>query len=86
MTKFNKSEMLSQLGIEAKSNGTSTGSQFFANGEYIESYSPVDGELIGMVKTTTKEDYEKVMFCLSRMENEACSTAWRNRSSIRRKT
>ena len=61
MTKFNKSEMLNSLGIDAKNNGTSTGVQFFANGDYIESFSPVDGELIGMVKTSTKEDYEKVM-------------------------
>src|SRR5690606_36432696 len=27
----------------------------------IESYSPVNGELIGKVKTSTKDDYEKVM-------------------------
>ena len=33
----------------------------FSNGELLESYSPVDGKLIGKVKTTTKEDYEKVM-------------------------
>lgn len=53
--------MLSDLGIDATNNGTSTGVEFFSNGDYIESYSPVDGQLIGKVKTTTKEDYEKVM-------------------------
>ena len=41
--------------------GTSTGSHKFSNGDIIESYSPVDGKLIGKVKATTKEDYEKVM-------------------------
>ncbi|HLV23701.1 MAG TPA: aldehyde dehydrogenase family protein, partial [Moheibacter sp.] len=34
---------------------------WFSNGEIIESYSPVDGKLIGKVKTTTQEDYEKAI-------------------------
>ena len=49
------------LGINELNKGTSTGSNFFGNGEIISSYSPVDGELIGKVTTTTKEDYEKVI-------------------------
>ena len=52
---------LDTLGIRAVNPGTSTGNQWFASGEEIASYSPVDGELIGKVKTTTKEDYEKVI-------------------------
>jgi aldehyde dehydrogenase (NAD+) len=52
---------LETLGIKPVNPGTSTGNQWFASGEEIASFSPVDGELIGKVKTTTKEDYEKVI-------------------------
>lgn len=54
-------EALVALGLKEINEGTSTGSNNFGNGEIIESYSPVDGKLIGKVTTTTKEDYEKVM-------------------------
>ncbi|MFD0965194.1 L-piperidine-6-carboxylate dehydrogenase [Pseudofulvibacter geojedonensis] len=60
-TDFGMDKALAQLGLSAINDGTSTGSNNFANGEIIESYSPVDGQLIGKVRTTTKEDYEKVM-------------------------
>ncbi|HSI69116.1 MAG TPA: aldehyde dehydrogenase family protein [Gillisia sp.] len=59
--KFGIKQALKDLGIEDINNGTSTGKDFFASGEIIESYSPVDGALIGKVKATTREDYEKVM-------------------------
>ena len=49
------------ISTEALNEGTSTGNNHFSNGDIIESYSPVDGQLIGKVKTTTAEDYEKVM-------------------------
>ena len=52
---------LKQLNIKPLNDGTSTGLNSFGNGEIIESYSPVDGSLIGKVTTTTKEDYEMVM-------------------------
>ena len=52
---------LKNLGVNELNQGTSTGSKFFGNGEIIESYSPVDGKLIGKVTSTTKEDYEKVI-------------------------
>ncbi|WP_299666933.1 aldehyde dehydrogenase family protein [uncultured Polaribacter sp.] len=61
MTDFGIKEALLELGLKDINNGTSTGSDNFSNGTVIESYSPVDGKLIGKVKTTTKEDYEKVM-------------------------
>ena len=61
MTNFGITEVLQQLGLKDINEGTSTGSNNFSNGELIASYSPVDGELIGSVKTTTKEDYEKVI-------------------------
>ncbi|MEL6140305.1 MAG: aldehyde dehydrogenase family protein, partial [Bacteroidota bacterium] len=52
---------LSQLGLQADNDGTSTGQLSSHAGEYIESYSPVDGALIGRVSTTTKEEYEHVV-------------------------
>jgi len=58
---FGMTEALQQLGIKEINEGTSTGNSWFSSGEILESYSPVDGQLIGKVKTTTKEDYEKVM-------------------------
>jgi len=58
---FGMTEALAQLGIKAINDGTSTGQNTFANGELLESYSPVDGQLIAKVKMSTPADYEKVM-------------------------
>lgn len=58
---FGIEEALKALGLKEINEGTSTGSNNFGSGEIIESYSPVDGKLIGKVTTTTKDDYEKVM-------------------------
>ncbi|GAA4760636.1 MULTISPECIES: aldehyde dehydrogenase family protein [Flavobacterium] len=58
---FGMTEALKALGIKEINDGTSTGSNSFSSGEIIESYSPVDGQLIGKVKTTTRADYEKVI-------------------------
>ncbi|BAO75370.1 aldehyde dehydrogenase family protein [Winogradskyella sp. PG-2] len=60
-TDFGIKEALNQLGVKDINEGSSTGSNNFSNGEIIESYSPVDGQLIGRVKTTTRADYDKVM-------------------------
>lgn len=60
-TAFGIKEALKELGLNEINNGTSTGKEWFSNGEVIESYSPVDGALIGKVKATTQEDYEKVI-------------------------
>ncbi|MDT0644096.1 aldehyde dehydrogenase family protein [Zunongwangia sp. F363] len=59
--KFGVPQALKDLGIAEINNGTSTGEDWFGNGEEIASYSPVDGQLIGKVKTTTREDYENVI-------------------------
>ena len=61
MTDFGIQEALEQLGVKDINEGSSTGSQWFSNGDIIESYSPVDGKLIGKVKTTTNKDYATVM-------------------------
>ncbi|GGD15753.1 L-piperidine-6-carboxylate dehydrogenase [Hyunsoonleella pacifica] len=60
-TDFGIDKALEILAVKPINKGTSTGSNNFSNGDSIESYSPVDGQLIGKVKTTTKEDYEQVM-------------------------
>lgn len=60
-TDFGMDKALKQLGLHEVNNGTSTGSENYGSGEIISSFSPVDGTLIGKVKATTPEDYEKVM-------------------------
>ena len=66
-------QVLKSLGIKDLNNGCSTGSQFFANGTIIESYSPVDGKLIAKVQVANEADYEKVV----KVASEAFLT-WRN--------
>ena len=58
---FGIDEALSQLGLQEINHGTSTGVDSFGSGELLESFSPVDGQSIGKVTSTTKEEYEKVM-------------------------
>lgn len=53
---------LKKLGLNKKNNGTSTGLKSTATSKsYIDSYSPVDGKLIGSVSVTSPREYEKVM-------------------------
>jgi aldehyde dehydrogenase (NAD+) len=55
-------EILAQFGIEDENNGASTGGHWFrTRGEKINSYSPVDGELIASVNAATEADYEAVI-------------------------
>ncbi|MFC4722702.1 aldehyde dehydrogenase family protein [Geojedonia litorea] len=58
---FGIEKALKTLGVQSINQGTSTGSNWFSNGEVLESFSPVDGQLIGKVKSTTKDDYSRVM-------------------------
>jgi aldehyde dehydrogenase (NAD+) len=58
---FGMQDALQQLGIKEINEGTSTGTKWFSNGKIIESYSPATGDLIGKVKSSTKEDYETAM-------------------------
>lgn len=60
-TKVNMESELLQLGLKGLNLGTSTGLNFFASGGELASHSPVDGSLIGAVKMTTQEDYERVV-------------------------
>ena len=58
---FGIQEALEKLGLKEMNEGTSTGSNNFSNGDILESYSPVDGKLIGRIRCSTVEDYEKVI-------------------------
>ena len=54
--------VLKDLGISKTNYGASTGSKHFhTKGNKIDSYSPVDGQLIGSVNAATAEDYANVM-------------------------
>lgn len=54
-------DFLQALGLKDKNPGTSTGLKSTDSGKYIDSYSPVDGALIGSVSQTTPEEYEHVI-------------------------
>lgn len=60
-TQFRIKSALAQLGIQDVNEGTSTGTNRFSTGDILESYSPVDGQLIAKVNTTSAADYEKVV-------------------------
>ncbi|MDD3459524.1 MAG: aldehyde dehydrogenase family protein [Weeksellaceae bacterium] len=55
------SKEFEKLGLKEINEGSSTGNQWFSNGEIIESHSPADGKSIGRVKASLREDYERVM-------------------------
>ncbi len=52
---------LKTLGLKMQNAGTSTGINFSNSEDYLESYSPVDGALIGRVSKTSREDYDAVV-------------------------
>ena len=54
-------ESLKNLGISKQNDGVSSGGNYFANGDLLESYSPTDGKLIATVKTANPEDYNTVI-------------------------
>ena len=66
-------EFLTQLHIHTTNLGASTGTQWIeSKGEMIESFSPVDGTLIGSVTSTDNDAYEKVV-----AQAEAAFMEWR---------
>ncbi|HYK46086.1 MAG TPA: aldehyde dehydrogenase family protein, partial [Parafilimonas sp.] len=54
-------DFLEQLNIQKDNPGSSTGSKQFCTGEKINSYSPVDGNLIGSVSSTSTDTYNEVV-------------------------
>lgn len=62
MKNFGIKEALSALGIKKTNHGASTGKKWFtADASLIESYSPVDGKLIGSVYATNEKIVEKII-------------------------
>lgn len=54
-------EFLARLGIKEINGGTSTGKFWMEPQDYLASYSPVDGNLIGRAGLTTRDQYEAVI-------------------------
>jgi len=55
-------DFLKVLQIETDNNGVSTGSKWIkSSGQKIDSFSPVDGKLIGSVAAADKNSYEKII-------------------------
>jgi len=55
-------DFLVELGLEDKNPGVSTGLQWIdGKGKYLDSYSPVEGALIGKVRSATSDDYEETI-------------------------
>ena len=53
--------ILKNLAVEPKQKGCSAGGQWMGSGSEIAAVSPVDGSLLGNVKTATVEDYENLI-------------------------
>ncbi len=52
---------LKKLGLRKHNAGSSTGQESSNSGKYIKSFSPVDGEYIGSVSKTTREEYDQII-------------------------
>ena len=48
--------LIKKLKIKNEELGCSTGSKWFGTGDVINSFSPVDGESIGKIKTASEKD------------------------------
>ena len=79
ISEFGIGKALKELGVNKNNLGCSTGSDFFASGDDIQSFSPVDGELIGTVVSANKDDYEKTIQIASNAFNH-----WRNKTAPER--
>jgi aldehyde dehydrogenase (NAD+) len=67
-------EFLQQLQIQKENEGSSSGQLWIkSNGAIISSYSPVDNQLIGTVKSTDADSYEQII-----KKAESAFTQWRN--------
>jgi aldehyde dehydrogenase (NAD+) len=59
---MNIKESLTKLGIKKKNSGVSTGTKWLrSGGSVIDSYSPVDGKLIGSVSSADEKSYDRVV-------------------------
>ncbi|MDD2981842.1 MAG: aldehyde dehydrogenase family protein [Crocinitomicaceae bacterium] len=73
-------EILDQLGIEKNNLGASTGSVWLdTKGEKIDSYSPVDGQLIASVTAASAADYEALI-----LKSQEAFKTWRQMPAPKR--
>jgi len=80
MKNFGIREALSSLGIKRSNPGSSTGKKWYRSaGSQIESYSPVDGKLIGSVHATDEKTFNAVI-----SQAEHAFTEWRTWPAPRR--
>ena len=56
-----REEVLGALGLGLENSGVLCGDYSEANGEWLESISPIDGKLIAKVRMASAEDYETVV-------------------------
>lgn len=61
MDNFGIDQVLKNLGVNQTNHGTSTGTKSSGRGNELKSYTPVSGEYIASVTTTTEEEYEEVI-------------------------
>jgi len=61
MSQFSPQEILNALSLKDKNVGTSIGFTTFSSDQWISSYSPIDGQKLGEVSSTSSSDYEKVV-------------------------
>ena len=54
-------ELLKKYHLNGIIDGCSTGSNWFSSGNKIESFSPVDGNLIGSIKSGSKNDFNNII-------------------------
>ncbi|MBK8442598.1 MAG: aldehyde dehydrogenase family protein [Sphingobacteriales bacterium] len=55
-------DFLKKLKLKSTNEGTSTGAEWLkSNGKFLESYSPVDGTLIGKVRSSTRTEYDALI-------------------------
>ena len=72
-------DFIQKLGLEANNAGTWIGSVQHNSDQYISSYSPVDGKLIGKVSVTTKAQYDAAV-----QEAQESFKIWRNMPAPKR--
>jgi len=53
--------ILEGLGVAKENPGSSTGRNYFGQGKPIVSYTPIDGQALGSVSETTREEYEQIV-------------------------
>ena len=56
-----KKDFIKKLGLTKINAGSWTGIKSSTSDEHLESYSPVDGQLIGKVSVTSRKEYDKII-------------------------